>query len=313
MLIYTTADNRLYLLENAKRRYITDAESLASYNFVQPSCSVSQAEINGYQPLFPDRRAREGTLFDAGSGAVYITERDPNFGFWKRWILSSDSFGYYGLSAASVQHWPSARVNSYTTTAHVHPFKSLFVDRWYRNLTTSSLTMDRSYFSGIPPSAWDSAITNARSAWDSAPTTVNFIDYGQTFNVNNDIHVSVDYQPWPDGGMTVFHSSIGGPSCGDPPDCPGTSYRQVDVYMNHSQVAVNLRQATVAHELGHAVTLAHDGLNDPPGENTCGPPRVPISIMDYECLLNFVTSGPSNWDSCGVNHAYSSGWGMSGC
>ena len=313
MLIQSMSDQRLYLLESGKRRYITDPQSLASYNFLQPICQVQQAEVNGFQPLLPDRRAREGTLFNAGSGAVYILERDPNFTHWKRWILSADAFNYYGLSGAAIQGWPVAQVNSYTTTAHVHPVKSLYVDRWYRNLTTSNLTMDRSYFSGIPPSAWDGPITNARVAWDSTPTAVNFTDYGQNFNSNNDIHLSVDYQPWPDGAMSVFRASVGGPSCGNPPDCPATTYRQVDVYLNHGQVAVNFRQATAAHELGHAVTLDHDGLNDPPGENTCGSPRVPVSIMDYECLLNSVVSGPANWDSCGVNHAYASSWGMSGC
>jgi hypothetical protein len=83
----------------------------------------------------------------------------------------------------------------------------------------------------------------------------------------------------------------------------------------------------VAHELGHAIDLEHDGM-DPDGpdqgalddrDNKCwppdSPPRVPQTIMDYDCYLQppFLT-GAVNWDFCGINHKYfSSSIGLVGC
>ena len=80
-------------------------------------------------------------------------------------------------------------------------------------------------------------------------------------------------------------------------------------------------QAVVAHELGHVLLLAHDGLNpDGPDaddlddlDQKCGPPRVPQTIMDYDCYVSFGVSAPVNWDFCGENHKFQSGGVWSGC
>ncbi len=66
----------------------------------------------------------------------------------------------------------------------------------------------------------------------------------------------------------------------------------------------------MAHELGHAIVLAHDGLND--GE--CGTEDIPATVMDYDCLDDEVLNDPQDWDDCGINHAYyDPNWGYAGC
>jgi len=74
------------------------------------------------------------------------------------------------------------------------------------------------------------------------------------------------------------------------------------------------RQATYTHEIGHALSIAHETEGD--GCNTV----VPTSIMDYDCMLAVgpsgfpQTNGPSAFDACGINHAYyDPAWGYSGC
>lgn len=71
------------------------------------------------------------------------------------------------------------------------------------------------------------------------------------------------------------------------------------------------RQATITHELGHAIVLAHDGL----GDGVCGG-AIPRTVMDYDCLdpPGNILNTPQGWDSCGINHAYNDpNWGFSGC
>jgi len=84
-----------------------------------------------------------------------------SFSYAKRHIISSDALTFYGFNTDPIIGWPSAEVSGYASSAHVHPYKTLWSDRWYRNLTTSKLTLDRAYFSGIPPATWDAAINIA--------------------------------------------------------------------------------------------------------------------------------------------------------
>jgi hypothetical protein len=178
---------------------------------------VSEAVVNVYPRVYPDLRAREGTLVQGPGTPVYIIESyAPGH---KRQIISPEGFAYYGLSVAAVKGWPAARVNSYTTTAHVHPVKSLFVDLWYTYPPAYNTYFDRSFFSGIPPSTWNGPISYAVVSWDATPTPYSL--YELNWNPGSQIHVSVNYQTFEEAGMAVLRSALQGPSCGDPPDCPG--------------------------------------------------------------------------------------------
>jgi hypothetical protein len=323
-LIQSSTTGMVFLItDGQKRRYIYDPQSLNSHNFNRPICVISESAAQGYSPrLFPDLRAREGTLFNAGSGAVYIVERDPTLNYWKRWILSADSFNYYGLSWSAIQGWPGAIVNSYSETVHVHPIKSLFAGRWYQQLVCDfvacdysgwiTLREDRQY--PIPcnncVSVWTPHINGALGTWNSRPTTARFTSQPQSSA--NEVHFSVTDYPDAWQGEVAFYDPNSN-HCGRPPTC--ATFQSVWVRLNNrtnDSIPVNERQITAEHELGHAIGLAHDGLNDPPGEVSCGPLRFPRTVMDYDCMAQGY--GVQPWDSCGVNHAYPDpGWGWSGC
>lgn len=313
--LIATPDGKVYFLQDGKKRWIVNPPALQSYNFPQPVCNVSYGEAAGYSNG-SNMWAREGTLVASGN-PVYIIRETPTHSFEKRHIVSADAFNYYGFSWGAIRQWSQGDVNQYTTGPTAHPVKSLHIDRWYKSLASSSLKWDKQYLSGISPATWDSAISSAQTAWNGSPTYVSLSS--SPVDPNNDIRVKIDnYVDDLDSyGSTAFYGSVGGGWCGNPPDCPGSTYRQVEVRLNNWTTPASLRQTVVVHEFGHAVTLDHDGLNGPITEPTfdgaCGTPRVPVTIMDYDCQYTFGVNTPQNWDFCGVNHAYPGYYGVQGC
>jgi hypothetical protein len=324
MLIRKTSDWNIHLLEGGLKRYITDSQSLSSYNFLQPICPISPPEMNGYQ-AGSNMRAREGTMFAASGGPVYILELGPGVVYWKRWIVSADAFNYYGLSWGGIQTWPAGQVNSYGTTDSAHPFKSLFVGHWpectqpcnYASWIT--LNEDRHYDCGDCLANWGAAVPGAIGTWQNSPTTARFVNQ-TTHSTAWHVHTYVNNFPDMWSG-DVDHYDQGGSHC-NPPNC---IWKYTNVRLNNARPPVGSRQITTEHELGHAIALAHDGVDPVSGEdirdNLClnvktgggvGPTRVPRSVMDYDCQDQMY--GVQSWDYCGVNHAYvDPAWGSAGC
>jgi hypothetical protein len=310
-LIMGTTTGMVYLvMDGQQRRYITNTESFTSYNFTTPVCALTESLINAHSRVYPDLRAREGTMMQVpGTAPVYIVERDPSLNYWKRWILSSDAFNYYGLSGSAIKPWSSGVVGGYTSTDHVHPIKSTNTLTWAKDLISQDLTMGRWYAGGASTGPWDSQIDGARDAWNSAPIAPDFVN--DVYGSFNDVQILIEnYGPTSWAGLQDYQLYPPGH-----PDQGEIDYARI--YLNSNPI-FSPSQHVVAHELGHAIDLLHDGVNpdgpdpdvppldDPDG--ACGGARVPQTVMDYDCSSLI---GPANWDSCGINHKY--GNGIVGC
>lgn len=287
----------VYMLEGGKKRWIVNPPALQSYNFAQPACYVSSGEAAQYT-TGSNMWAREGTLMASGN-PVYII-KETGSAYEKRHIPSRDAFDYYGLDWGAIRPWSQTYVNQYATGPLAHPVKSVFSSSWYKSLVTNDLSVDRAYI-GAPEGSWDAQINAARNSWNSAPISPDLFDAAPS--ANNDVHIEVDNHgntPW--AGRVTFQFANGKVS-------------KAILELNSFYFP---NTGLVAHEFGHVLLLAHDGLD--PGEvrdNSCGivnvpagtGVRVPTTIMDYDCyILNPPDlDGPVNWDFCGVNQKHGNG------
>ncbi len=287
--------NGIYLLQASQKRMFTSGNAAVSYGFTQPYCYDTS-----YYPAGASIYAKEGTLFHpSGSTAQYVVDRS-GFAYYKRWVNSPDDLIYYGLNQVPLNNWPSSEVNGYPQIADVHPVKTMWNLNWYKNLTTSHLSAHGQYDGGTPPGSWDTAIGLAEGAWNNSAISPRF---DNSSSQSADVRIHVDYfTDWPpnQAGCTLLIPLF--TSCDSSIPSSGTvSYAMVLIkYFNTPNAA------TVVHELGHTLLLGHD-----PGVNTgfdyrCGSQPdgvwgVPVTIMDYDCEWTYGTSGPTNWDICGVN------------
>ncbi len=232
------------------------------------------------------------------------------------------------------------------------PEKRLFTDRWYQRVEDSgsyptwmTLTGHRHY-EGSTQNVWATPITNALNGYNTSSQpggihTVFITDFAPAYW--HDIHTWVTQ----DGCVTDTYSI---PSTGQQEnrqfctsafgqiflldegfhDCPSgdcdsqhswpntwwfvTVVLNEQTHINQGEANPWFRQATAAHELGHAINLRHD-YSPADGEardGICG--NLPVSIMDADCIFNNVTNSSQAWDACGINHAYNDpNWGWSGC
>ncbi|MBI2913647.1 MAG: hypothetical protein HYY03_06980 [Chloroflexi bacterium] len=226
------------------------------------------------------------------------------------------------------------------------PEKRLWTDRWYQfyedsyNYTTwMTLSTHRHVDSGYATN-WDSPITAALADWNSetiAPNTVYFAETSPP-DPEHDVHIAVtsntasDPDCFTDFGVRKCTSNALGVTylfdqlkheCQGPGyagDCdgdhskPNTWWYALVLLDDDQHSADYQRRETTAHELGHAIVLAHDNSpgNGEVRDYVCGDPRP--TVMDYDCALDGDYDGPQLWDSCGINHAYyDPNWGWSGC
>ncbi len=216
--------------------------------------------------------------------------------------------------------------------------KSLFTDRWYQfyedsyNYTTwMTLSTHKHIDSGFSAN-WSAPVSAALADWNNAsvaPNTV-FFSVNSGSDPEDDVHIAVTNDCVVHWGKTLctydalgmnYHFDQqkdpcqGGDCSVGPSDSkPNTWWYSMtlldDDEHSGSYGTALKRQATVAHELGHAIVLAHEAYNF-----QCGPPA---SVMDYDCVLNATQQNgwyrPQQWDSCGINHAYyDPNWGWAGC
>jgi hypothetical protein len=170
-----------YIIEGQKKRLVANDEALNSYNFNRPVCAVSTSVANSYTNLYPTMYGREGTLVTTtgGDGKIYIIERNPSYVFVKRWIVSADSYNYYGFSWSAYRSWPASVMNAYSEVPeHVHPIKSLWPYIWWKNLgyDNNDLGTHVRYEPGSTSGSWDIEIAQAKGDWNVGPITPDFFD-----------------------------------------------------------------------------------------------------------------------------------------
>lgn len=293
MIVIYTGQPAQYLVEDGKIRWIQNLAVLSSYNFQQSACTVVAGE--SFQFGW-DLRAREGTLVQSPVGLTFAIDYVGSGVYNKRHIAGPTAWGYYGWSGGQVRSWTTSDINSYSEGVHVHPLKYNFSDVWDHSLYSGDLYLKRTYEDSALETTWASVITSARTSWNGSPLSGGSVFFET--GVNIDVQVSTLGQTDYLGQANVTGRNGSG------------QVTSMVVILNSDVIDESLRQAVTVHELGHTLQLAHDGLNpddsDPDlwdeYDGLCGPPRVPRTVMDYDCLAS--ASNPEPWDACGFNHKF---------
>jgi hypothetical protein len=206
-----------------------------------------------------------------------------------------------------------------------HPQKKLFPERWHyqpdgdydawMTLSTSDVWLDCDGSPGVCGAKWFDPFDATMADWNSQPMTARFAYTESVRDMNFDVNVIVDDEVPGGPGLLGFAPTYdeNGDFC----------FSACDVYSGivwvgddaHSGVygTAHDRQATLAHELGHIITLRHESVNSSEtvlydcGFDDTG--VIPYSIMAYDCIDPVVIGGEGlylvePWDACGVNHAY---------
>lgn len=215
-----------------------------------------------------------------------------------------------------------------------HAQKKLFQERWHyqpdgdfdawMNLSTSDvwLNCDDPAACGAK---WDGPFTDSLADWNSQPMTVRFGYTDEVRDVDFDVNVYIEDDVPGEPGLLGFAPTfdIDGFPCAGPCNVySGIVWIGDDAHTPPYGTA-NDRLATLSHEMGHIVSLAHEST-DPfelllfdCGMDDTGP--IPHSVMAYDCVdpVSIGGAGESDvqpWDTCGVNHAYPDpAFGYSGC
>ena len=216
-----------------------------------------------------------------------------------------------------------------------HQQKKLFPERWHyqpngdydawMNLSTSDVWLNCDGSAAACGAKWNGPFTSSMADWNGQPITVRFDYTDEVRDADFDVNVYIEDSVPGDPGVLGFAPTydINGLPC----------FGSCDVYSGivwigddaHSGVygTDNDRLASLSHEVGHIVQLAHESTNPSEtqlydcGMDDTGP--IPHSVMAYDCIdpVSIGGAGESDvqpWDTCGVNHAYNDpAFGFSGC
>lgn len=215
------------------------------------------------------------------------------------------------------------------TEAHEgHPEKGLFEWRWFHESSRDPteylrLSTHHHYEDSDYESDWSDVIDDSISAWSSTSSAV-VLDDSVTPSDYNDVHIAITdsngIDHWGTSWSTLGLKGIAyildasKDYCLD--GCSTAYYALVMVdetsffFWNDATD----RKAALVHELGHALTLTHEPTPDTGTDGDCGN-TVPGSVMDYDCVADEADyNSPTDWDVCGLNHAYyHQSWGYAGC
>jgi len=216
-----------------------------------------------------------------------------------------------------------------------HQQKKLFLERWHyqpngnfgawMNLSTSDVWLNCDGSAAACGAKWDGPFTSSMADWNGQPMTVRFDYTDEVRDADLDVNVYIeDTVPGGAGllGLAPTFDINGSPCFGSCDVYSGIVYVGDDVHFGDYGTA-NDRLATLSHELGHIVQLAHESTNQSEsllfdcGEDDTGP--IPHSVMSYNCIDpvgvgGLAESAVQPWDVCGVNHAYNDpAFGFSGC
>ncbi len=213
-----------------------------------------------------------------------------------------------------------------TAQSHTgHQQKKLFPERWHHQpngdfdawmtLSTSDVWLFCDGSEATCAAKWDEPFGDSLADWNGQPTTVRFgySDGVQDEDFDVDVYV-YDEVPGDPGllGVAPTFDINGDPCFGSCSVYSGIVYIGDDIHSG-DYGADSDRLATLSHELGHIIQLAHESTNPSEtllfdcGLDDTGP--IPHSVMAYDCIDPVSVGGAGEsavrpWDACGVNHAY---------
>ncbi len=216
-----------------------------------------------------------------------------------------------------------------------HQQKKLFPERWHyqpngdydawMNLGTSDVWLNCDGSAAACGAKWDGPFTDSMADWNGQPMTVRFDYTDEVRDANFDVNVYIEDTVPGDPGLLGFaptYDISGIPCWGSCVVYSGIVWIGDDAHVPPYGTD-NDRLATLSHEMGHIISLAHESTNADEsllydcGMDDTGP--IPHSVMSYDCIDPVSIGGAGEsavqpWDACGVNHAYNdSAFGYSGC
>lgn len=233
----------------------------------------------------------------------------------------------------------AAGADQRATAYHGTPVKQLFTQRWSSAGDPFTVTTDVHFdCGGCQTNGWTTAVENALGDWDrelgvTSPNHDFRYDYGGDITRAHDAsrrnHIYADGTLGSDlfGQFQSFYVSgssliacqpwVTTPCEDELWDKGRTRVRPASFTGDYN--LTSFKRATVAHELGHGISLNHES-------ESCGEVPAPIAkpntVMSYECILPVGASPYGdgmglyrayNWDFCGSNHAYNGPETDDGC
>ena len=200
------------------------------------------------------------------------------------------------------------------------PVKKLNGWTWYKN--PNGLTTSYWFSCGASDadcrSRWIAPYDQSMTDWNSRPTGVRLTrttDEVQTADIEIHAEVSLDALGPSILGIAQGYNQAGAP-CSNCVIHTGVVSVDDSGHTGPNYGSLEQRRATVAHETGHLLALAHESVSEQCGVD--GGEIIPHSVMAYDCINPVSIGGEGevwvqDFDVCGVNQKYPSSFGDAGC